>query len=161
MYNEYDILIKDILNNKEFIKIENMPHHGTDRLTHSKRVSYYSYIICKILRLDYVAAARAGLLHDFFMNEKDMKKRTSITSLFTHSKKALKNSSKIVYLSPKEKNIIVSHMFPLGIHLPVYMESWIVSTVDKVVGTYEFLEKLSVRMYYSKVALRSIVRIFN
>jgi uncharacterized protein len=161
MLNEYEYLIKDILNNKEFNKIENIEHHGTTRMIHSKRVSYYSYSICKFLHLDYVSAARAGLLHDFFLSEAEMKKRTRITSLFTHSKKALKNSSKIFCLNEKEENIIVSHMFPLGIHLPVYMESWIVSTVDKVVGTYEFLEKLSVRMYYSKVALRSIVRIFN
>lgn len=158
MYKEYDILIKDILNNKEFIKIENMPHHGTDRLTHSKRVSYFSYIICKILRLDYVSAARAGLLHDFFMNEEDMKKRTRITSLFTHSKKALKNSSKIVYLNPKERNIIVSHMFPLGIYLPTYMESWIVQGVDKVVGTYEFIEKISAQMYTKKEYIRELIK---
>ena len=158
MYNEYDILIKDILNNKEFIKIEDMPHHGTTRLIHSKRVSYYSYIICKILRLDYVAAARAGLLHDFFMNENNMKKRTSVTSLFTHSKKALKNSSKIVYLNPKEKNIIVSHMFPLGVHLPTYLESWIVQGVDKVVGTYEFIEKISAQMYIKKEYIRELIK---
>ncbi len=158
MFREYDILIKDILNNKEFIKIEKMPHHGTDRLTHSKRVSYYSYIICKILRLNYVAAARAGLLHDFFMSEKDMKKRTRITSLFTHSKKALKNSSKIVYLSPIEKNIIVSHMFPLGVHIPTYLESWIVQGVDKIVGTYEFIEKISASMYTKKEYIRELIK---
>ncbi len=158
MYSEYDIIVKDILNNKEFIKIENMKHHGTTRLIHSKRVSYYSYIICKTLRLNYISAARAGLLHDFFMNEKDMKKRTKITSLFTHSKKALKNSSKIVYLSPLEQNIIVSHMFPLGIHLPVYLESWIVSLVDKIVGTYEFTEKISAQMYTKKEYIRELIK---
>lgn len=158
MFREYDILVKDILDNKEFIKIEDMPHHGTDRLTHSKRVSYYSYIICKIIGLDYVAAARAGLLHDFFINKKKKKKRTGVTSLFTHSKVALKNASKIVCLNPKERNIIVSHMFPLGIHLPQYMESWIVQGVDKVVGTYEFIEKISTEMYTKKEYIRELIR---
>ena len=158
MYSEYDIIVKDILNNKEFNKIENIEHHGTTRMIHSKRVSYYSYIICKILRLNYVSAARAGLLHDFFISEKDMKKRTRVTSLFTHSKKALKNSSKIVYLNPLEQNIIVSHMFPLGVHLPVYLESWIVSLVDKIVGTYEFTEKLSVQMYTKKENIRELIK---
>lgn len=150
MYNEYDILVKDILNNKDFIEIEKMPHHGTNRLIHSKRVSYYSYKICKKLRLNYVSAARAGLLHDFFLNNKKEKKRTSIISLFTHPRKALKNSSKIVFLSPLERNIIISHMFPLGIHLPLYMESWIVQGVDKVIGTYEYIEKISKSIYTKK-----------
>ena len=161
MLNEYEYLVKDILKNKEFNKIENIEHHGTTRMIHSKRVSYYSYSVCKFLHLDYISAARAGLLHDFFISEPELTKKERILSLFTHSKKALNNSKSNFYLNTKEENIIVSHMFPLGIYLPIYMESWIVSTVDKIVGTYEFLEKLSVSLYYSKVYLRSIIRIFN
>lgn len=62
---EYNDLVEDILANKEFRKLENFIHHKTDRLEHSKRVSLYSYKICKMLKLDYVSAARGGLLHDF------------------------------------------------------------------------------------------------
>lgn len=158
MYSEYDILVKDILSNEEFNKIEDMPHHGTTRLIHSKRVSYYSYIICKILRLNYVAAARGGLLHDFFFNTKKNKKRTGVISLFVHPRKALKNANKIAYLSPIEQNIIVSHMFPLGMDLPIYLESWIVSLVDKVVGTYEYIEKFSIQMYNKKEKIMELIR---
>ena len=66
---EYNEIIKDILNSREFKKIEACPHHKINRLEHSKRVSYFSYKVCKSLNLDYVSAARAGLLHDFFLNK--------------------------------------------------------------------------------------------
>ena len=66
---EYKEIVKDILNNREFKKIELCPHHKINRLVHSKRVSYYSYKICKKLGFDYVSAARGGLLHDFFLNK--------------------------------------------------------------------------------------------
>ena len=70
---EYKEIVKDILNNREFKKIELCPHHKINRLVHSKRVSYYSYKICKKLGFDYVSAARGGLLHDFFLNKYNTK----------------------------------------------------------------------------------------
>ena len=55
------------------------------------------------------------------------------------SKKSLQNSEELFYLSDKEKDIIYTHMFPLNINrVPKYLESWIVSIVDKIVATYEF-----------------------
>ena len=66
--NEYKSIISDIINNREFKKLEGYKHHSTNRLEHSLRVSFYSYKICKRLGLDYVSASRGGLLHDFFLN---------------------------------------------------------------------------------------------
>lgn len=158
----YNILIEDILENKEFIKLENIEHHGTSRLKHSKRVSYYSYKICKKLHIDYISAARAGLLHDFFISPQERNKRERIKSVFTHPKEALETAITYFELNDIEQNIIISHMFPLYITLPQYLESWIVSIVDKVVGSYEFLEKLSLRhIYVPNVFLLTLIKIFN
>ena len=69
-YNkEFLNIVSDILENEEFQKLKNIKHHDTDRFDHSLRVSYYSYLITKALRLNYKATARAGLLHDFFLEE--------------------------------------------------------------------------------------------
>lgn len=157
MYEEYEYITKDILNNKEFNKIELEKHHGTNRLIHSKRVSYNAYKICKILGLDYIAAARAGLLHDFFIRE-DRK----IKSMFTHPVIALENTKNNFYLNDKEKDIILSHMFPIGPSIPKYIESWIVSITDKIVATYEFIESFYIKNAYtpSKYVLL-IMQIFN
>jgi len=135
---EYYNLVYDIINDTEFKKIDNCIHHGISRFDHSCRVSYYSYKVTKALRLNYKEVARAGLLHDFFLS-KNITKKDKFTSMFSHSKKSLKNSEDLFFLSDKEKDIIYTHMFPLNPNrIPKYMESWIVSFVDKCVATYEF-----------------------
>ena len=162
MDENYNILIEDILENEKFNKLDTIEHHGTSRLKHSKRVSYYSYKVCKRLRLDYIAAARAGLLHDFFFSDNERTKKERIKSVFTHPKKALETANTYFELNDIEKNIIMSHMFPIYIILPEYLESWIVSIVDKIVGTYEFFEKLSLKhIYVPNIFIAMIIKIFN
>lgn len=159
---EYYILIEDILKNDVFDEINNIEHHGTSRMIHSKRVSYYSYKICKVLHLDYIAAARAGLLHDFFLSEKNRNRKQRFKSTFVHPKKALENSIKHFNINEKEKDIIISHMFPINIHIPKYAESWLVSLVDKIVGCYEFLESFSIKhTYVPNLYLLTILTIFR
>lgn len=135
---EYFDLVKDILAKKEFNEIDSIAHHGTTRYQHSVRVSYYGYKIAKKLRLDSVAVARAGLLHDFFMSSPDRTKFERMMSTFTHPKFACRNASSMFKLNNKEKDIIISHMFPVNYRIPKYAESWLVSFVDKGVATYEF-----------------------
>lgn len=133
---EYNEIIKDIINNREFKKIEAYPHHKINRLEHSKRVSYYSYKVSKILNLDYIASARAGLLHDFFLNKYNKKNLNKL--LVNHPLIAAKNAQKHFKLSPKEINIIESHMFPVSLkRLPKYKESLVVGTIDKLACIYE------------------------
>ena len=136
--NNYLKIVDDILYNQEFRRIDGSVHHGLSRLDHSLRVSYYSYIVCKILRLNYIDVARAGLLHDFFVTS-DLTKKEQRISAFVHPRIALDNATNNFKLSELEKNIIVAHMFPLVPNIiPKYLETWIVSMVDKAVATYEF-----------------------
>ncbi len=140
---EYNNIINSIKDNNKFLKIENCGHHGTNRLEHSFKVSYYSYKITKLLKLDFKETARAGLLHDFFLAENNNGK-DKIISVFTHSNLALENALENFFLSDKEKDIISSHMFPvLPTHIPKYSESWIVSIIDKVVAIKEFTNEYS------------------
>lgn len=160
--NEYTIIIKDILENKKFNKLDKIEHHGTSRLMHSKRVSYYSYKICKYMHLDYIAAARAGLLHDFFYSNDNRTKTERLKSTFVHPKKSLENSIKYFNINEKEKNIVVSHMFPININIPKYAESWIVSIVDKIVGSYEFVETFLLKhAYIPNIYIFIIIKIFG
>jgi len=146
---EYFNIISDILDNNKFKLIDNYKHHGLSRMDHSLKVSYYSYKVTKRLKLDYIAAARAGLLHDFFINE-DLNNIN--ISAFVHPYKSLENSLKYFYLSNKEKDIIISHMFPMLPHkIPKFLESWIVSLVDKIVAIYEFYYSYA-RMYIYRLS---------
>ena len=115
--------------------------------------------ITKILKLGYIETARAGLLHDFFITDeltgKDKKFRIVI-----HPYKALENSKKYFTLNEKEKDIIINHMFPTLPHkIPKYLESWIVSFIDKFVAIYEFAcsYKKTLLFNYSKVYLTMIL----
>lgn len=151
MYSDayYNRLIKDILQNKEFMRMKEIEHHGTTRYQHSMRVSFYSYRIAKLLHLDYRETARAGLLHDFFLSEDERTMKDKFLSTFTHPRYAVQNSKKYFSLSKKEVNIIESHMFPIYRTIPIYAESWLVSTVDKVIGTYEFFHQFRNKFKYA------------
>lgn len=145
---EYMFFVNDILDNKEFNKLDDIEHHGISRLDHSLRVSYYSYKITKLLKLDYETTARAGLLHDFFLSDNNRKFKDKIVSTFVHPKYAVLNSKKYFYIDNLTENIIESHMFPIYKCLPKYAESWVVSLVDKVVATYEFSRSYSTKFAY-------------
>lgn len=138
---KYKHIIKDIIRNTEYKKIYNIEHHGISRMEHSIKVSYYSYLIARKLKFDYVSVARGGLLHDFYLDGDERKASRKFLDTFTHPKKALNTSCKIFEINEIEKNIIVSHMFPIYLSLPRYKESILVNFVDKVIGSYElFLE---------------------
>ena len=114
--------------------------------------------ISKFLHLDYEEAARAGLLHDFFISDEDRNLKDRFISTFVHPKEALENSVRVFNVSEKEKDIIRSHMFPINISVPKYAESWIVSLVDKVVGTYEFSKEFR---YLANIYLLFIINILK
>ena len=135
---EYMMIIDDIMKNNKFKKLANYKHHGMTRLEHSIKVSYNSYKIAKKLHLNYYSTARAGLLHDFFINE-DLSHKKQKFSMFFHPYESINNSTKYFELNEMERDIIITHMFPSLPHkIPKYLESWLVSIVDKIVATEEF-----------------------
>lgn len=138
---EYSKIIDGYINHSDVEKLGSIKHHNTTRLDHSLKVSYYSYKVCKKLGFNYESAAIGGLLHDLYFNlVKDEKKIRNKIKLFTyrHPFDALDNATKEFELNDLEKNIIVSHMWPLTYKIPKYKESFIVSFVDKGVSTMEF-----------------------
>lgn len=136
---QYLNIVKDILEHKEFLKTKDITHHGMNRYDHSVRVSYYSYKIAKFLRLDYEAVARGGLLHDFFLVDNGViSVKEKMNTLVNHPKYAALFASKYFELSEKEKDMILTHMFPVAMdNVPKYAESWVVNTVDNVVAICE------------------------
>ena len=159
---EYNEIISDILNNREFKKIEGFKHHSTNRLDHSRRVSFYSYRICKRLGFDYVSAARGGLLHDFFINTyKNCNKKKLLVN---HPMFALYNANKHFVLNDIEKDIIRSHMFPVNMKvIPKYKESYVITFVDKMACVYErFIGcKTSISFSFGKAFVYMLLFLYN
>ena len=126
-----------ILKNEEFLSLACYVHHQwTNRLMHSINVSYLSWIIAKKLRCDAKAAARAGLLHDFCPYDFKVKTPTGEHQAFYHPKAAARNSLEKFDISAREKDAILTHMFPLG-PLPRNREAWIITLADKICAILE------------------------
>ena len=60
-YKEFNDIISHISNNKDFLKLKRIKHHGITRYEHSLRVAYYSYKVTKLLHLDYKDTTEAAL----------------------------------------------------------------------------------------------------
>lgn len=161
---EYMSIVKDLLKDKKLLKLDDITHHHyTTRLMHSIFVSYVSYKITKARGLDYVSTARAGLLHDFFLEEREEVELLGMGSHnAAHPKIALKNAEKLTELNELEKDIILKHMFlcTFSVKVPRFKESFIVSMVDKYCAISEvsqptrgrvrdFVERLQASVSYS------------
>lgn len=130
--NEFSKIINDILNHSSFQNLKSYKHHYIwTRYEHCLSVSYHSYLICKFLKLDYKSATRAALLHDFFFYDCEDKLTRPKNHIQNHPKQALENSKKLFDLNKKEEDIILKHMWPLTFSHPKYLESFIVTLVDK------------------------------
>ena len=134
MREEFNNIIKPYITS-EFNKLKCINHHGITRYDHSIRVAYYTYVVTKILHINYEEATIAALLHDFFTDE--VENEMSIFKLRRHPKHALNNASKYFYLTDLQKDIISTHMFPVTFTPPKYLESWIVDIIDDISAIYE------------------------
>ncbi len=151
---EFVKIISELINNPTVQKMKNFrQHYNSSCFEHCLEVSYISYIICKKLGLDYVSAARAGLLHDLFLYDwRHSRKKLQLEGwhAFIHPKIALKNAEQLCTLNEKEKDIIVKHMWPVTfLDFPKYKETFIITLVDK----YSALK--SSKDYYSKALTKN------
>ncbi len=133
--NEFNKIICEVSNNKEFQKLKKVKHHGITRYEHSVRVAYYTYKITKILHLDYKESTIAALLHDFFQEE--VSDKNFVARLRKHPGIAAKNATQYFKLNEKQIDIIKTHMFPITFTPPKYMEGWIVDFVDDASAIFE------------------------
>lgn len=148
---EYMDIIEKYVSDDFVQLLKNIPHHDSNRLDHCMKVSHLSYKICKRLNLNYESAAKAGLLHDLYFNRiEECKSASDKVKLFMneHPEDAVKNAESRFYLSPLEKDIIISHMWPTSKHVPKYKESFVVSLSDKVYSFGEIGRKLSYNLSF-------------
>lgn len=137
--NEFWNIIKDVISNKTVQSLRLYKHHyGSTRYEHCLSVSYYSYKICKLLGLDYVSVARAGILHDLFLYDCENPETKPKNHIRNHPKIALENSEKLFILNDIEKDIILKHMWPITISKPRYLESLVVTFIDKYCALKEW-----------------------
>lgn len=143
---EYMSCVKDIMDSPVFQSMDRYIQHGnTTTKTHCIQVSYLSYCICKKHSLDYVTAARAGLLHDLFLY--DWHTAGNHIHGFTHPRVAMRNARKYFDLTPQEQNIILRHMWPLTPIPPRSAEGMVIVYADKFCSVNEVYGRMKRAVY--------------
>ena len=142
---EYLIIIADLINQEKVQEMKQYrQHHKINCFEHCLFVSYNTYLICKKHHLDYISAARAGMLHDLFLYDwRGSKKKLHLKHFhaFLHPQIALYNAEKLFNLNDKEKDIIVKHMWPVTLlSFPKYKESFLITIFDKRSALKSFFE---------------------
>lgn len=139
---EYKVCLEGLLEHEQVLKLDlHTQHCNTSRLQHSINVSYYSFLICYKMGWDYHSAARAGLLHDLYFYDWRVKKYIRSSHSSWHPRIALLNAQKITKLNKVEMDAIRKHMWPCTLIPPRYIESYVVTFVDKICAVCEFAER--------------------
>jgi len=135
----YYEIYSEFYNVNKYRELKCMPHHGNNRLEHINRVSKMSFYLSKFLNLDYVSCTRGAMMHDFFTKEDISRNKKHYNKfLKNHPLVAYNNSIKYFDINDIEKDIILTHMFPIKKGKPKYKESKIVCFCDKIISVYEF-----------------------
>lgn len=143
---EYEAIIENVMKqlceNSRFPQTAEFRQHGSVSIyEHSIDVARMSCWLAYKLRInvDYASLIRGALLHDYFLYDWHDRSKEHRLHAFSHPRKALQNACEDFKLTPKEKNIILRHMFPLTPIPPCYLESWIVCVTDTFCALKETL----------------------
>ncbi len=138
---EFHNILKDLINSEHVQEMRNIIHHVDEVscLDHSLFVAYLTYRISRFFRMDYIAATRGALLHDLHLQDWSLTNIKKPERLLIHPAMALENANKLYELSEIEKDIIITHMWPVTItKVPKTKESVVVNCADKICAVYEF-----------------------
>jgi uncharacterized protein len=135
---------RDIMESDKFKESASYIQHGSMTVDkHCINVARYSLILADKLGINcnWEEMIRGALLHDYFQydwhdNKTDMRRRLHG---FYHPGIALHNAVREYTLTPREKDIIKKHMWPLTLIPPICREAWMVSAADKWCSLMETL----------------------
>ncbi|MBO4337444.1 MAG: HD family phosphohydrolase [Lachnospiraceae bacterium] len=145
------------------MELKKYPNHRVSNLyDHSVRVALCAYDLSRRLhiKVDGSSMAKGAMLHDYYLYHAQTNKSISYREhLFGHPMCALTNAREHFELTPKEENIITSHMWPLTFfHVPRSKEAFLVQLSDKICAFGEGVLKSTHyrREHYERLAaLRS------
>lgn len=132
-----DILNSDGLQaSKEYIQ-----HGHISVYDHSLNVAVLCVWLADKLhvRVDIQALITGALLHDYFLYDWHIRSEDHRWHGIHHPKRAYLNAVRDFDIGLIEKNMILSHMFPLTPALPLYRESWLLILADKLCAIGEVL----------------------
>lgn len=160
--NEYIELFvhwtQDLLCDPLVESMKNYRHHGdTNTHFHSVYVAYRVLRMCVRLGVENKREiVRASLLHDFYLYEWYTEKHDE-NHIFYHPKESVRNiEAHFGALSPMQRNMILSHMFPLTREMPACTGAWLLTAADKRCASEDYLRgSAQFRAIYDEINRRA------
>ena len=125
-----------MINHPAIQPLKHIPQHkGGTTYAHCVGVPSTAYRLAKRLHwdIDIKALVRGAMLHDYYLYDTETMPYSDYRHAMLHPKLAVANTEKIFDLNDKERNIILSHMWPIpGAPIPRCKEALLVSTADKI-----------------------------
>ena len=135
----------DILRSQGMAQEKGFYQHGDVTVyEHSVAVALMCLRLAALLHLrtNTRSLVRGALLHDYFLYDWHVKVKGRPLHGFWHARWAMANAQRDFGLNPIERNMILSHMFPMNRTLPRYRESVLLCTADKICATRETVRGL-------------------
>ncbi len=146
--------IDDLLEHPLVQNMNTLKQHAdvANLLEHLLYTSYISYCLSEFFGLRTKEVVRGALLHDFRLNDMPDSKRW-----FSHSKTSHQSASEHFDLTELEKQIILTHMWPLNPTLfPKSREALVVNIAD----TYcAFME--AIRLFKKTKATKKLIKLIS
>ena len=93
-------------------------------------------------QIDIRALVYGAMLHDYYLYDTETMPWSDYRHSLVHPKLALANAQKHFSLKARERNIILSHMWPIpGAPLPRSREAWLICFADKLCAWREMHRK--------------------
>lgn len=134
-------LFAGLLSDPKIQKLKNYPQHRTtNTYEHSKHVTEtcLKWSHNRGMSIDEETLIRATMLHDYYLYHIEDKGLNAWQHGTRHAQIAVNNASSDFKLSEKEKEIMLSHMWPLNItKIPKSKEAWLICLADKICALEE------------------------
>lgn len=132
---KFSTALTEMEKSREVQKMKRFPQHrNSTTYQHSENVARVSFFLAEKLRwkIDEKEMARGAMLHDFYLYGTNDAGVSKLSHWLFHPRRALRNAEKYFKINRKERNIILSHMFPLTFWaIPHSKEALLVSMADK------------------------------
>lgn len=134
----FDRLTADLCRNADVQRLARREAHHflINRFEHSLAVAKLSYIVARLLNADARVCARAGLLHDWFFENRDEHQNRAGANI--HHYRIAAANARGIGESDAVIKVIETHMWLYVSGRPRSTEAWIVWMVDNVVWLTDF-----------------------
>jgi len=154
-----------VLNSEEFRETRNARHHRHSSISeHTMNVCIISLKLARLLKnagisVDENDLVTASLCHDLGMMDRGHKYHSLISSWIRHPDDSVQAAHQVVPdLSKNAEDMIRSHMWPLGTHLPKTRESIIMAVADKCASVIDWGEYLTNSRYKAEIKKQLIAQ---